>query len=500
MSKLVDSFKPPSNVLESLRGQVSGLERAQQIYCNRDLNFSKIEAIGFDMDYTLARYHQSVLDEASVRLTLERLVRERGYPPEILKIEAQPDFAIRGLVIDTWKGNVLKMDAHRHVGKGFHGMRELDSEERKVYRDETIRLNDDGRFALIDTLFALPEAYLYAALVDFFETERPGQTHDWRRLFQDIRYCIDLAHRDGSIKTEIMADMQRFILGADTQLALMLHRYRSAGKRLFVVTNSFAVYSHHVMSHLLDGVLDEYPVWQSYFDVIITGSHKPSFFTERAPFLITDAQGTIHGEEHSRFERGTIYQGGNLPDFERMFGLGGERIVYVGDHIYGDIVRSKKSSAWRTIMIVEEMDQELSKAEALLQELQWIDSLDSEIFRLTERLGFEQQMLNRVDALQKEDLDDSIRIARKDLVKARDDIKKERRDLLSELERLEQELEREFNPFWGLIFRHGNEATLFGAQVEDYACLYTSRVANLLSYSPMHYFRAPRQLMPHERY
>jgi hypothetical protein len=39
----------------------------------------------------------------------------------------------------------------------------------------------------------------------------------------------------------------------------------------------------------------------------------------------------------------------------------------------------------------------------------------------------------------------------------------------------------------------------FGEQVEDYACLYTSRVSNLLQYSPLRYFRAPRDKMPHER-
>jgi hypothetical protein len=35
--------------------------------------------------------------------------------------------------------------------------------------------------------------------------------------------------------------------------------------------------------------------------------------------------------------------------------------------------------------------------------------------------------------------------------------------------------------------------------VEDYACVYTSRVSNFLSYSPMQYFRSPRASMPHER-
>ena len=43
-------------------------------------------------------------------------------------------------------------------------------------------------------------------------------------------------------------------------------------------------------------------------------------------------------------ERGCVYEGGNLLDFEKFLSTTGDRILYVGDHIYGDILRSKKES------------------------------------------------------------------------------------------------------------------------------------------------------------
>lgn len=486
--------------LESFSDVSVGLDRARQVFCNRDLNLAKVTAVGFDMDYTLARYHQSALEDLSFRLTLERLVRERGYPSEILGIEARHNFALRGLVVDTWKGNVLKIDAHRYVGKGYHGFKELSDDARKAYRDETIRLNDNSRYALIDTLFALPEVTLYAALVDYLETTEPNVEHDWRKLYADIRFCIDLAHRDGGIKTEIMANMGDYIHGHDTQLAQTLHKMRSSGKQLFLITNSFSVYSHHVMTHLLEGVLDQYPHWQSYFDIIVTGARKPTFFTERAPFMVVDEHGAVHGDEHATLSRNVIYQGGNLLDFERMAGISGEKIVYVGDHIHGDIVRSKKSSAWRTVMIVEELELELSRAQILREDVMRIDATDAEIFRTAEQLSFKQHMLHQLEAAFEKDADPQLAEVRKTLLLERDQLKRRRRELLVELENLEHELAKAFNPYWGLIFREGNENTLFGAQVEDYACLYTSHVSNLLNYSPLHYFRTPRQMMPHERY
>ena len=60
------------------------LDRRRQVYCNRDLKLETIDAIGFDMDYTLAMYVQEELDALSVNLTLQRLVEHRGYDAGIV--------------------------------------------------------------------------------------------------------------------------------------------------------------------------------------------------------------------------------------------------------------------------------------------------------------------------------------------------------------------------------------------------------------------------------
>ena len=67
-----------------------------------------------------------------------------------------------------------------------------------------------------------------------------------------------------------------------------------------------------------------------------------------------------------------------------------------------------------------------------------------------------------------------------------------------EVEALETNIDRDYNSHWGPIFREGHETSRFGSQVNEYADLYTSRVSNFLSYSPLRYFRAPRHQMPHE--
>src|SRR6202000_551195 len=130
--------------------------------------------------------------------------------------------------------------------------------------------------------------------------------------------CIDLAHRDGSIKTIVSAELPSYI-ERDDALAETLHKFRSSGKRLFLLTNSAWDYTSTVMSYLLDGALAAYPNWKSYFDVVIVSAAKPEFFTEADPFIELDSGGNPiarPGGETGPFLRGRIYQGGNLKTFE----------------------------------------------------------------------------------------------------------------------------------------------------------------------------------------
>ena len=73
------------------------------IYVNRVLNLKKIKAIGLDMDYTLVRYYTEAFERQTYQIVRRRLVKEKGYPKEILDIDFDFQRAIRGLVIDEKK-------------------------------------------------------------------------------------------------------------------------------------------------------------------------------------------------------------------------------------------------------------------------------------------------------------------------------------------------------------------------------------------------------------
>ncbi|RMG11690.1 MAG: HAD family hydrolase [Deltaproteobacteria bacterium] len=477
-----------------------GIPRRRRVYVNRTLRMDRIRAVGFDMDYTLAPYRVQRMEAQAFELTVEVLVRERGYPAWLRQLRYDTEFMMRGLVVDTELGNVLKMDRFGHVGRVYHGRRPLTKEERfRLYRQQKIDF-DSPRWVWLDTLFALPEAALYAEVIE--EAEARGEPVDYATLYRDIRASIDQVHRDGSLKAQVRRDLEGFIV-RDPELGPMLHRLRSSGKRLFVLTNSDWSYTDTVMRHLLDGVLPEYPSWRSYFDLVIVDAGKPGWFTEQRPFrAVNPGTGSLDPEPaKGRLVRGGVYSGGNLRDFEQWTELSGESVLYIGDHIYGDIVRTKRSGLWRTCMVVQELEDEIAYVEGREAGFDRLRALDDLRFRLDDEILVQkavvaelEDQVERAGGSAVAPLCDRLEEARRDLARLRDALKA----VLGEMRTLAEDLERGYNAYWGLLFKEGAENSRFGEQVEDYACLYTGRVTNFLFYAPSHYFRSRREEMPHE--
>jgi 5'-nucleotidase len=473
--------------------------RVRRIYCNRNLRLDQIQLVGFDMDYTLAVYKQAELDRLSIEATARKLV-QRGYPESLCTMSYRTHFPIRGLLVDRKLGNVLKTDRYRYVKKAYHGTRELTSEERRqTYQQRPVR-PDPRRFHSIDSLFALSEVTVYAAAVD--ELDRPFTHVDYAKLFDDVRASIDEAHRDGSIKEIITADIGRYI-ERDPDLAATLHMLRSAGKRLFLLTNSEPQYTDAVMSHLLGCELNEYRSWKSYFDMIITSALKPTFFMRDAPFEELAPNGQMQLQKVREFHRGRIYVGGSQTEFEKLTGVPSDRVLYVGDHIFGDVLRAKKTSQWRTLMIIQELTDELSAMERLSGDIAKVDRLEQRLSILHEGLRERQSMQKGVQKLiDANGLSPERRVeleaARARLKRSIDRLRVQAKSVDAEHCALEREIEHAFHPFWGSALKAESEPSSFGEQVERYACLYTDRVTNLLGYTAGHYFRGPRHRMAHE--
>jgi HAD superfamily 5'-nucleotidase-like hydrolase len=446
----------------------------RRIFCNRNLRMDGLRFVGFDMDYTLALYTEH-MEHLQAELALQRLVQQYGYPRAILASTYDPTFAIRGLVVDLEHGNVLKMDAHRFVGRVWHGGAPLDRTlRRETYTNRKIAPADPA-FAMVDTLFSLPEISLYCQLVALFDGLGPDESKpSYERVWRDLRGAMDSLHRDGTLKAIILKDIPRYVI-KDDELAESLHRFRSAGKKLFILTNSEPNYTEAVMTHLLDGAHSGYAHWRDYFEWTLCSAKKPLFFQSEDPFLEVGLDGTPGADPAETLRRGAFYVGGNVRELGRLTGMLGEEVLYVGDHIYGDILRSKRNTSWRTAMVIQEMERELAQLQDHSGPLARLDELEAERFQLNL-----ERTARRLDGNRDGELGDRAR------------------QLDREILGREESIADAFNPRWGMLFRDRGELSAFGAQVEDYACVYTSRASNFRFYSPAWYFRSPRDRMAHE--
>jgi HAD superfamily 5'-nucleotidase-like hydrolase len=466
----------------------------RQVFVNRNLRMEKIRHIGLDLDWTLADYHRDAMSELAFERTLDRLVERHGYPRSVLDAEFRADFSRRGLMIDKDAGMVVKMNRHRYVGRAYHGRRFLDTEERaRLYRTDPIHPSSP-RFYFVDTLFELPEVNIFSELIEMADRGPKKLEVPFPRLFQDIRQAIDTIHADGSLKDAILADLPRY-LPRDPRLALALERMALGGRRLLLITNSEWFYTDAVCSYLFEDSLSGLGSWRELFDLVVVQSGKPGFFRKATPFVELDDEGREIGEvEVPRW--GGLYKGGSREHLMRLLDAPGEQVLYIGDHIYGDVVSSKLSSTWRTALVVTELEEELVTRRNLAQDLHHLDVLRAEVIRLGQRMDDLGDVLVLFkEANGRRDGPAPALDPTRDLLS---DLKKEHRVMRRQVGRLQGRISRAINPYWGSLFKQGDSKSLFGSQVHDFACVYTSQVANFASYGTNHYFRVLHDTMIHE--
>ena len=157
-------------------------------------------------------------------------------------------------------------------------------------------------------------------------------------------------------------------------------------------------------------------------------------------------------------------------------------------------------------MIISELEKELRILESQRTDKESLDSRRKElqetrddIIMLENQISFlRNRKLDAYDVLSFEDLKD-IDTEVKDLHELV--IQKDYRatECLNEIKRLEEEMSEGYNPNWGCLFKSSRRKSRFGDQVEDFACVYSSRVTNFSRYPITKYFRISTDLMAHER-
>jgi HAD superfamily 5'-nucleotidase-like hydrolase len=386
----------------------------------------------------------------------------------------------------------------------MHGSRPIDFDQlRKTYMRTVIDLSD-SRYRFLNTLFSLSEGCMYAQLVDKLDQgvmpqsaapPRAGEIHaEYRQLYNIVRSSIDAAHTEGQLKAEIVANPDRYVdLDEDTVLAL-LDQYH-AGKRLVLITNSEIDYTQAMMAYAFDRFLPGAMTWRDLFELSVCAARKPEFFESRAPLLeVADmGQGLLRPLVGPMKEHGCYY-GGNAQAVESHLGVSGDEILYLGDHMYGDVHVSKSLLRWRTGLILRELEAEIAAVEQMHDVQQQLGALMERKEKLEWRhyqLRLRMQRKKHGYGPQPAEPGDAI-------AQRMSGIRAELMSLDDRIAPIASDASRAMNERWGLLMRAGNDKSQLARQIERYADVYTSRVSNFLFATPFAYLRSPRGSLPHD--
>ncbi|MBI9108432.1 MAG: HAD-IG family 5'-nucleotidase [Spirochaetales bacterium] len=449
------------------------------VFVNRTLNMKKIKLIGFDMDYTLVPYNVEAFERLTYSLAQNRLVETLGYPEQVRTLEFDFNSAIVGLIIDKRNGFLLQLSRYNKVKSSRFGTEEVPfSVQNKIYENRAVDLRDSD-YVSLDTSFAISYGVLFSQLV---QLKKEGvDLPDFYQLEGDVMEAIDSLHKDDTLKSELRKDFPTYVI-KDSRVGKMLERYKNAGKKLMLITNSDYGYTRTLLDYALNPFLEKHSRWQDVFDIVITLADKPKFFEQKGRFLNIDLESGLMSNHEGPVTEG-LYQGGCSRVLQADLGLAGSEILYLGDHIYGDVVSIKKQCGWRTALVLGDLEVEMEglRKSQVVQET--IDSLMEEKEEL-------ENNINLID-IKKYEGKPANRGQLDELYRSIDALNSRISDLISQYRKF-------FNPYWGEILRAGSEESRYAEQVEKYACIYMTRVSDLYDHSPRTYFRPRKRILPHE--
>ncbi len=441
------------------------------VYINRILNLKQIKVIGFDMDYTLVGYNTEKLEELTHREALKVLNKKLDYPESILKLKFDFKRSIVGLVIDKTNGNLLQLSRYGKVKIAYHGLKAVEyKEQNKIYKEMAIDIKS-SEFVSLDTSFAISSGVLFSQLVQMKEDGE--NLPKYHQIADDIKAVLDIIHQDDTLKSYIKSDFGKYVI-TDPQVPELMEKYLDYGKKLIIITNSDYDYTKALLDYALNPHWKKHKKWEDVFNIVITLADKPGFFEHPGRFLKID-QKTGQMINHIGSVAKGIYQGGWFQKLQEDLGVPGSEILYIGDHIYGDVVSIKKSCSWRTALVLGDLEQEIKS-------LRKSKTVQNKINSLMDEKSVLERMLNKPGTKRQ----------------TRDKLYEEIDQMNSLISEQLGIFKKFFNPYWGEILRAGSEESRFAEQVEKYACIYMTKVSDLAEHSPKTYFRPIKRILPHE--
>ncbi|XP_056638210.1 5'-nucleotidase domain-containing protein 1 [Diorhabda sublineata] len=333
------------------------------------------DCIGFDLDNTLARYKIGNMLEMEYKIVSNYLVTQKNYPTEDLLKPIDPNFFIKGLIIDDENGNIIRIGPDGTILQATHGTRWLSKEEILHYYP-TLHWHATDLFVenplqtwngpysekmrtLLD-YFDIVISLVFARAVDSIDKlyGRRKVYNIWPDLLNALMYMFNREHYEtdtGEYFPEMKKNPDHYYYSCTPNLINWLQELRNTGKKLYLITGAHADFANHTATSTLG------PNWRDYFDIVVSYAKKPGFFILERDFIGLDESFKETGPV-TNLQKGAIYTHGNwkgLKDFLiNSSNISNPKFVYIGDNLVQDIYTPNVHSHCDTVSVCEELEAE----------------------------------------------------------------------------------------------------------------------------------------------
>ena len=351
----------------------------------KDFCILNYDIIGFDLDNTLLRFNINNMVPLYYHLLKEFLVIERKYPKQLLQLQFDANFLLKGLIIDANRGNLLKVSADGTILKATHGTTFLSDQEiigiyglsrtcsnvQTFVKDPLAAWNEpiDKELRALMDYFDIGVSLVFAQTVDVIDDLSSGgdklQKQDykiWPDMLDGIGQIYNrdnFANGKSSFFEALKCNPDKYLLKTDTSVIKLLRQLKACGKALFLLSGSNIDFANFTATYALG------TEWQDLFDYVITFAKKPKFFQEQRQFFKVENLSEIPESEISLtvlLTPKTNYSRGNWEQLKESIcnkvlqkNPKDVETLYVGDNILQDVYAPKVVSSINSLVVLEEL-------------------------------------------------------------------------------------------------------------------------------------------------
>lgn len=337
--------------------------------------FLNYDCIGFDLDHTLLRYNITNMVHLIYKTLVNYLITEKGYDSKYLLKPLEDkdlDFMQKGLVLDFERGNILRINADGIIQRACHGTNLLSIEKiKEIYPEQRWEVTDAFCNDMLSTwngplsmkmrslldYFDVSTSLIFGRLIDTLDEKQESPLNAYNVWPDILDGLIEMYNRDnfksetGHFFPSLKENPQKYMYKCTESTINWLQELKKH-RTIFLITGSNSDFVNFTATYALG------KDWRSLFDIIICYAKKPSFFTEKRPFLEIVNYEELNTIDSKDLKQGGLYSQGNwqgLIDFlKHVSEKQNPRCVYIGDNLVQDIYVPSSHVQCDTVAVIEE--------------------------------------------------------------------------------------------------------------------------------------------------